>query len=42
MKIEVGESLCYSYLRHVKQCPIVQTNWKASENLEVADFGRNT
>lgn len=32
MKIEVGESLCYSYLRHVKQCLIVQTNWKASEH----------
>ncbi len=34
MKIEVGESLCYSYLRHVKQCLIVQTNWKASEHWE--------
>ena len=32
MKIEVGESLCYSYLRHVKQCLIVQTNWKASDH----------
>ncbi len=35
MKIEVGESLCYSYLRHVKQCLIVQTNWKASEHWEL-------
>ena len=32
MKIEIGESLCYSYLRHVKRCWLVQTNWKASEN----------
>ena len=32
MKIEIGESLCYSYLRHVKQCWLVQANWKASEN----------
>ena len=32
MKIEIGESVCYSFLRHVKQCWLVQTNWKASEN----------
>ncbi|MDE0404651.1 MAG: hypothetical protein OXI53_05005 [Nitrospira sp.] len=32
MKIEIGESLCYSYLRHVKQCWLVQTNWKTSEH----------
>ena len=31
MKIEIGESLCYSYLRHVKRCWLVQTNWKTSE-----------
>jgi hypothetical protein len=30
MKIEIGESLVYSWLRHVKQCQIVQTNWKVS------------
>lgn len=30
MKIEIGESLFYSWLRHVKQCQIVQTNWKVS------------
>ena len=30
MKIEVGESLVYSWLRHVKGCQIVQTNWKTS------------
>ena len=31
MKIEIGESLGYSYLRHVKRCWLVQTNWKPSE-----------
>ncbi len=31
MKIEMGESLFYSWLRHVKECRIVQTNWKVSE-----------
>lgn len=30
MKIEVGESLVYSWLRHVKKCQIAQTNWKTS------------
>lgn len=30
MKIEIGESLFYSWLRHVKDCQIVQTNWKVS------------
>ena len=32
MKIEMGESLIYSYLRHVKSCLITQTNWKTSGN----------
>jgi hypothetical protein len=30
MKIEVGESLFYSWLRHAKECQMVQTNWKVS------------
>ena len=30
MKIEMGESLLYSWLRHVKECQIVQLNWKVS------------
>lgn len=30
MKIEMGESLLYSWLRHIKSCQIVQTNWKTS------------
>lgn len=32
MKIEMGESLLYSWLRHVKECQIVQLNWKPSQN----------
>ena len=32
MKVEIGESLGYSYLRHVKLCWLVQANWKASEH----------
>jgi len=31
MKVEIGESLGYSFLRHVKKCWLVQTNWKASD-----------
>ena len=30
MKLEVGESLIYSWLRHVKGCQVVQMNWKRS------------
>lgn len=30
MKIEIGESLALSYLKHVKECVIYQTNWKSS------------
>lgn len=30
MEIEIGESLFYSWLRHVRKCKIVQTNWKNS------------
>ncbi|MEK5233849.1 hypothetical protein MHB42_19325 [Lysinibacillus sp. FSL K6-0232] len=32
MKIEVGESLMLSWLRHVKKCQSVQLNWKPSVN----------
>lgn len=31
MKLEMGESLILSWLRHVKKCQIVQTNWKPSK-----------
>lgn len=30
MKVEIGESLVYSWLRHVKECRLVQMNWKLS------------
>ncbi len=32
MKLEMGESLLYSWLKHVKTCQLVQTNWKPSKN----------
>jgi len=32
MKIEIGKSLVSSYLKHVEQCKIVQTNWRVSGN----------
>jgi hypothetical protein len=31
MKIEIGESLVYTWLRHVKQCQVVQMNWTPSD-----------
>ncbi len=36
MKIEIGESLCVSWLKHVKGCQIVQSNWKIA-SLDVLD-----
>ena len=33
MKIEMGESLVYSWLRHVKECQLAQTNWKTSSGI---------
>ena len=38
MKIEIGESLIYSYLRHEKQCLITQTNWKSSGNWDISEY----
>lgn len=37
MKIEMGESLFYSWLRHVKECQIVQTNWKPSRSWHLSN-----
>lgn len=37
MKIDIGESLVNSYLRHIKDCHIVQQNWKPSGNWFVED-----
>ena len=36
MKIEMGESLFYSWLRHVKECQIVQTNWTTSSQWQLS------
>ncbi|MDX1828229.1 MAG: hypothetical protein R3342_01665 [Lutibacter sp.] len=41
MKIEIGESLIYSYLKHLEGCRIVQTNWKTSGNWTVTEFEQN-
>jgi|TARA_B110000240_G_scaffold192722_1_gene237358 hypothetical protein len=38
MKIEIGESLTYSYLKHIEGCRIVQTNWKTSGNWVTTEF----
>lgn len=32
MKIEMGESLMLSWLKHAKECKIVQLNWKPSDS----------
>ena len=32
MKIEMGESLMQSWLKHAKECKITQLNWKPSVN----------
>ncbi len=39
MKIEIGKSLVYSWLRHVKKCQIVQNNWKPSPKWEKTEIG---
>lgn len=41
MKIEIGESLIYSYLRHEKNCLITQTNWKPSGNWHISQDVRD-
>ncbi|WP_299825987.1 hypothetical protein [uncultured Pontibacter sp.] len=42
MKVDIGESIIYSWLRHEKQCQFVQLNWKTSgtwekSNIELAE-----
>ncbi|MBU8729736.1 hypothetical protein KM915_06665 [Cytobacillus oceanisediminis] len=39
MKLEMGESLMLSWLRHIKHCQSVQLNWKPSNtwNLDNED-----
>ena len=34
MSVDIGESLMQSWLRHVKGCQFVQTNWKPSRDVE--------
>ena len=41
MKIEIGESLTYSYLKHIEGCRIVQTNWKTSGNWVTTEFEKD-
>jgi hypothetical protein len=51
MKIEIGESICFSWLKHIKGCQVVQLNWKApsfdtginneSSVKKIFDFYRN-
>lgn len=38
MKIEMGESLAASWLRHVYGCRVVQTNWKPSPRWEEKNY----
>ena len=40
MKIEMGESLLQSYLKHVENCLISQTNWKTSSNWSIDESCR--
>ena len=41
MKIEIGESLLFSYFKHVKKCLITQMNWKFSSNWQIDLAGRD-
>jgi hypothetical protein len=38
MKIEIGESLMYSWLKHIQKCQIVQTNWKVSPSWDLYEI----
>lgn len=38
MKIEIGENLIASYLKHVEDCRIVQTNWKTSSKWKITEY----
>lgn len=37
MKVEIGESLMLSYLKHIKKCVFYQVNWKVSSNWNVSN-----
>lgn len=36
MKIDIGESLALTYLKHIQKCRVVQTNWKTSGIWEIS------
>lgn len=38
MKIEIAESLIYSYLKHQEGCRIVQTNWRTSGKWVLTEY----
>lgn len=38
MKIEIGESLAYSWLKHIKCCQIVQLNWKLADKWQKGNW----
>lgn len=38
MKIEIAESLIYSYLKHVEGCRFVQTNWMTSGKWIITEY----
>lgn len=38
MKLEIAESLIYSYLKHVEGCRIVQTNWRTSGKWVITEY----
>ena len=42
VKVEIGESLIYSWLRHVQGCVVTQMNWKPSPTWTVAQQGELT
>lgn len=38
MTMDIAESLCMSWLRHVKGCQIVETNWKISHEWDIQNL----
>lgn len=42
MKIEIGENLAYTYLKHFEGCRIVQTNWKTSGRWKLTEFEKES
>lgn len=41
MKIEIGESLVYTWMRHVRGCKLAQLNWKPSPRWDVDESTRH-